>query len=355
MSGYGVAIVGHCNPYVSEAIKAQTEKLITCHGSYYNEPRAKFLEKLITIAPKNLEQAFLSNSGAESVEAALKIARKHTGKSEIVAMTGSYHGKTMGALSATWTQRYREPFQPLLPEIKFTQFGNSEEANKTISSKTAAVIVEPVQGETGIRPAPDGFLQDLREICDKNNSLLILDEIQTGFGRTGKMWASEHWKIEPDIMCLSKAIAGGLPMGATLARGEIMKSMKKGDHSTTFGGNPLACSAAEAVIDYIIDEGLVDRAEKIGSIFKEGLNRLVDNYRLAREARGLGLMLALEMRFNIKDMILKGLNEKVIMLYSGKNILRFLPPLVISEGQIKKVLDILRMLIEEEEKTRFEN
>ncbi len=353
MGGYGVAIVGHCNPRVIDAVKTQVERLITCHSSYYNDVRAQLLDRLVGIAPSNLKRVFFCNSGAESVEAALKIARKYTKRPEIVAMTGSYHGKTFGALSATWTQRYREPFQPLLPEVKFTPFGEAEKVREVVLNRTAAVIVEPVQGETGIKPAPDGFLQELREICDRNGSLLIFDEVQTGFGRTGRMWASEHWGVQPDVMCVSKSIAGGLPMGATLAREEVMAAMSIGDHSNTFGGNPLSCAAALAVIDYILDEGLVERAAELGAVFKDGLKYLSEKYKVVREARGLGLMLALEMRFDIHDLLLNGLKEGVVFLYSGRNVLRFLPPLVITEEQIKCVLDVLDRLIKVEEETKL--
>ena len=355
MGGYGVAIVGHCNPKVVEAIRKQSEKLITCHGSIYNDARAELLDKLIHIAPPNLSRAFLCSSGAESVEAAIKIARRYTRRPEIVAMTGSYHGKTLGALSVTWTQRYREPFQPLLPEVAFTTFGDAEKAREAVSDKTAAVIVEPIQGETGIKPAPDGFLKELREICDAHGSLLVFDEVQTGFGRTGRMWACQHWGVQPDIMCVSKAMAGGLPMGAALAREEVMGAMAKGDHSSTFGGNPLSCAAASAVIDYILDEHLVEQAEKLGTVFKQGLADLSEKHKSAREARGMGLMLALEMRFDVHDLLLRGLKERVLLLYSGKNVLRFLPPLVITEEQINRVLDVLDRLISAEEKTRFEH
>ncbi|MBI2937503.1 MAG: aspartate aminotransferase family protein [Thaumarchaeota archaeon] len=355
MGGYGVAIVGHCNPKVVEAIRKQSEKLITCHGSIYNDARAELLDKLIHIAPPNLSRAFLCSSGAESVEAAIKIARRYTRRPEIVAMTGSYHGKTLGALSVTWTQRYREPFQPLLPEVAFTTFGDAEKAREAVSDKTAAVIVEPIQGETGIKPAPDGFLKELREICDAHGSLLVFDEVQTGFGRTGRMWACQHWGVQPDIMCVSKAMAGGLPMGAALAREEVMGAMAKGDHSSTFGGNPLSCAAASAVIDYILDEHLVEQAEKLGTVFKQGLADLSAKHKSAREARGMGLMLALEIRFDVHDLLLKGLKERVLLLYSGKNVLRFLPPLVITEEQINRVLDVLDRLISAEEKTRFEH
>ena len=355
MGGYGVAIVGHCNPKVVEAIRKQSEKLITCHGSIYNDARAELLDKLIHIAPPNLSRAFLCSSGAESVEAAIKIVRRYTRRPEIVAMTGSYHGKTLGALSVTWTQRYREPFQPLLPEVAFTTFGDAEKAREAVSDKTAAVIVEPIQGETGIKPAPDGFLKELREICDAHGSLLVFDEVQTGFGRTGRMWACQHWGVQPDIMCVSKAMAGGLPMGAALAREEVMGAMAKGDHSSTFGGNPLSCAAASAVIDYILDEHLVEQAEKLGKVFKQGLADLSEKHKSAREARGMGLMLALEMRFDVHDLLLRGLKERVLLLYSGKNVLRFLPPLVITEEQINRVLDVLDRLISAEEKTRFEH
>lgn len=353
-SGYGVALVGHCNPKVIEAIKSQSEQLLTCHCSIYNEVRANFLNKLIDIAPNSLNRAFLSNSGAESVEAAIKIARKHTGRPGIIAMTGSYHGKTLGSLSVTWTPRYRKPFEPLLPEVTFVPFGDSEKAREAVSNNTAAIIVEPVQGETGVKPVPDGFLKEMQEICEKNGSLLIFDEIQTGFGRTGKMWASEHWGIEPDIMCASKAIAGGLPMGATLARNDVMESMSIGDLSTTFGGNPLSCAAALAVINYILDENLIERAEINGAFFKNGLEHLAKKYNVVREARGLGLMLALEMRFDIRNILLESLKEKILLLYSGRNILRFLPSLVIDQSQIQKVLNVLDMLLEKEDVTKFE-
>jgi len=354
-SGYGVALVGHCNPKVTEAIKIQSEKLLTCHCSMYNETRANLLDKLLRIAPNSMNRAFLCSSGAESVDAAIKIARKNTRRPGIIAMTGSYHGKTIGALSTTWNKRYREPFEPLLPEVTFASFGDSEQVKEKVSNKTAAILVEPVQGETGIKPAPDGFLKEIREICDENGSLLIFDEVQTGFGRTGRMWASEHWGVDPDMMCVSKSIAGGLPMGATLARDDVMQSMMIGDHSTTFGGNPLSCAAAIAVIDYILDNDLVKCAELIGTIFKNGLDELAEKYKIAREARGLGLMLALEMRFDVRNILLNALKERIVLLNSGRTILRFLPPLVISEQEIKQVLDVLNELLKKEEASKFEN
>ncbi|NWG09913.1 MAG: aspartate aminotransferase family protein [Nitrososphaerales archaeon] len=354
MGGYGVAIVGHCNPKVVSAVEAQSKKLITCHGSLYNDARANLLEKITRISPKGLDGVYLCNTGAEAVECALKLARRYSGKPEVIAMTRGYHGKTLGALSATWNQKYRTPFMPLVPEVKFAPFGDAEKVRDAITEKTGAIIVEPIQGESGIYVAPDGFLKELREICDEKNIVLIFDEIQTGFGRTGKMWACEHWNIIPDVICLAKGIAGGLPLGATLAKREVMSAFKTGDHTSTFGGNPLSCAASCATIDYILEENLVERATSLGIVFKDRLNKIKDKCRIVRDVRGLGLMLAMELRFDIRNILIGGIERGLIMLYSGKNILRFLPPLVISKEQIHKAMDILDALVSEDEKSRIE-
>ncbi|MCS7116450.1 MAG: aspartate aminotransferase family protein [Nitrososphaerota archaeon] len=352
MGGYGAALVGHCNPKVVEAIKRQAERLITCHGSIYNDVRATLLEKLISIAPKGLDRVYLANSGAEAVECALKLAVKYTGKSEIIAMTGSFHGKTIGALSATWNPKYREVYSALLTNVKFAPFGNLEKVEELVNNNTAAIIIEPIQGEGGIHVAPDSFLQGLRELCDRKNVVLIFDEIQSGFGRTGKMWCAQHWNVEPDVMCVAKGIGGGFPIGATLAKGEIMSVFKPGDHTSTFGGNPLACAATSATIDYLLENNLVERAARLGSIFKSGLEELAKKHKIVREVRGLGLMLGLESRFDVKDILLNGIREGVLLLYAGRNVLRFLPPLVIREEQIKFTLDVLDRLLGEEERVR---
>jgi len=351
MGGYGVSLIGHCHPKVVEAIKQQSERLITCHGSFYNDKRAELLKKLVKIAPKGLNRIFFSNSGAESVECALKAAIKCTGKKEVIAMVRGFHGKTFGALSATWNPKYREVFQPLLnPNFKFVPFGKMEKVEEAMSSETAAVIVEPVQGEAGIYVAPDGFLQGLRKLCDERGALLIFDEVQTGFGRTGRMWASEHWDVTPDIMCVAKAMGGGVPIGATMAKEEIMNSLKIGEHSSTFGGNPLACAAACATIDVIVEERLVDRALVLGERFKGILQRMVDDLRILREVRGLGLMLGLESRTDVYNVLMKALEKRVILLYSGKNIIRFLPPLVIEAHHLEKATEVLREIFSKEEK-----
>lgn len=352
MGGYGVALVGHCNDKVVRAIKDQAEKLITCHSSCYNDARLAFLQKLISIAPKGLSKVYLSNSGAEATEAALKIARKYTKKHGIVAMVGSFHGKTMGALSITYAQKYREAFAPLLEGMKFVPFGDASKLQDAIDDTTGAVIVEPVQGESGIHVAPDGYLQKVREICDGRGIALIFDEIQSGLGRTGKLWAGEHWNVVPDIMCLAKGIAGGVPMGATLAKQEIMDALKLGEHSSTFGGNPLACAAGLAALECIVDDGLVNNANSVGKYFKEGLLALKDKHKIIREVRGLGLMLAAELRFEVKDVLLDGIKEGLLMLYSGKNIIRLLPPLVIDEHTVSNALSIMDKVISKEEERR---
>lgn len=350
MGGYGVSLVGHCHPKVVKAIKEQCGRLIACHGSLYNDKRAELLEKIAKIAPKGLNKIFLSNSGAESVECAIKAAVKYTGKHEIISMVRGFHGKTLGALSATWNPKYREPFKKIVNKnFKFAPFGNLERVEEAITDDTAAVIVEPIQGEGGVHVAPQGFLEGLRKICDEHEIVLIFDEVQTGFGRTGRMWASEHWNVKPDIMCVAKAMGGGLPIGATIAREDIMDSLKVGEHTSTFSGNPLACAAACATIDVIIEENLIERARILGDAFMRALQAMVDEFRVLREVRGLGLMIGLEARIDIYNVLLESIKRGVILLYSGRNIIRFLPPLVISREQLNRVTEVLREVLTEEE------
>ena len=342
---YGVCIVGHCHPRVVEAVQRQVETLIACHASFYNDARSELLKKLIGIAPKGLDKVFLSNSGAESVEYAIKLARKYSGKPEIIAMVGAFHGKTMGALSATWKKKYRVPFMPLVPGFKHVPPNNLEKVRDTITEKTAAILVEPVRGEGGVRVPSDDFLPGLREICDEKDVLLIFDEVQTGFGRTGKVFACEHWNVVPDIMCLAKSVAGGIPMGATFARQDVMAAFKRGEHSSTFSGNPLVCAAASAAIDVLVEERLPERAATLGRYFKGKLEGLQEKYRIVREVRGLGLMLGMEMRFDVYNILLGCMDRGVLVLDAGRNVVRFLPPLVIEKEQIDRVIDVLDTVI----------
>ena len=352
MGGYGVALVGHCNKRVVNAIKTQSEKIITCHMSTYNETRLKFLGKIVDIAPENLTKVFFSNSGAESIETALKFTRKYTGKKGIISMNGGYHGKTLGALSVTYSEKYRKAFKPLLDGVKFVPYNNSLKIKEVIDENIGGVIIEPIQGETGIIVPSDGVIQEIREICDDNNLVLIFDEIQSGLGRTGKMWAGEHWKTVPDIMCLAKGIAGGLPMGLTLCKPEIMDSMKMGEHSSTFAGNPISCASGIATLEALTEDGLVENAEEIGIKFKNGLKVLKEKHKIIRDVRGLGLMLAVELRFDVKNILFDSIKEGLLTLYSGRNILRLLPPLVLDENQMSKSIDIIDKVIGKEEERR---
>jgi LysW-gamma-L-lysine/LysW-L-ornithine aminotransferase len=352
MGSYGVALLGHCHPKVVAAVCKQAKTLISCHASLYNDKRTEFLQKLVNITPKGLNKAFLSNSGAESVECALKLARKYTGKPEIIAMMGAFHGKTMGALSATWDKKYREPFLPLVPEIKHVPPDNLEKIKEAITEKTAAVLLEPIRGEGGVRVSPDGFLQGLRQLCDDKNVLLMFDEVQTSFGRTGKLFACEHWNVVPDVMCLAKPFAGGLPIGITVAKEHVMSAFKLGEHSTTFSGSPIVCAAGCAAIDALVEENLTAQAASTGKYFKMRLEELQGKHKIIKEVRGLGLMLGVELRFDVLNVILRAAEKGVLMLDAGRNVLRFLPPLVITKSQIDKVIAVLDTVLEEEENAR---
>ena len=345
---YGVTVVGHCHPKVVEAVQKQVEKLIACHASFYSDSRSILLEKIIGLAPKGIDRVFLSNSGAESVECALKLARKYSGKTEIIAMMGAFHGKTMGALSATWKKKYRGPFMPLVPGFKHVPPNNLEKTREAITDKTAAIIVEPVRGEGGVLLPSDDFLPKLRKLCDEKGVLLIFDEVQTGFGRTGKVFACEHWNVVPDIMCLAKSVAGGLPMGATFAKEEVMAAFKRGEHSSTFSGNPLVCAAASAAIDVLTGENLPERAATLGGYFKGKLEALAEKHKIIREVRGLGLMIGMEMRFDVYNILMGCMDKGVLVLDAGRNVVRFLPPLVIEKEQIDKVVEVLDEVMEKD-------
>jgi len=351
-SSYGVAALGHCHPKIVEALKAQVENLITCHSCYYNDKRAEFIEKLVRITPKGLDKAFLSNSGAETVECAIKLARKATGKTEIIGLMGAFHGKTMGALSLTWDKKYREPFQPLIPDIKHVAPDNPDKIREAITDKTAAVIMEPIRGEGGVRVPPNGYLPEVREICNEKGILLIFDEVQSSFGRTGKLFACQNWNVTPDVMCLAKPFAGGLPIGITIAREDIMSAFKTGEHSTTFSGSPLVCAAGCAAIDVLIQEKLADNAVANGAYFKTRLEELCSKHKIVKEIRGLGLMLGMELRYDVYGVLMKTIAKGVLVLDAGRTVIRLLPPLVITKQQIDVAITALDAALEEESNGR---
>ena len=351
--GYGTCIVGHAHPKVVAAISEQARNLIACHGSTYNDARARLLSKLASIVPSGMSRFFLSNSGAEAVECAIKLTRKSTNRRQIIAFKGAYHGKTHGALSATWDAKYRKSFEPLVPDFTHVPFANADAAKATISKQTAAIVVEPIQGEGGIRVPPPDWMPLLRDLAHDNGALLIADEIQSGFGRTGRMLASEHFDVVPDILCLGKGVASGLPLGVTAASEQIMGSFSLGEHTSTFGGNPVVCASAAATIKVLQEERLTENAEHIGAYFKRRLVDLKRDLRILREVRGMGLMLGVEMRFDVHKILEAALENGVLMLDAGRNILRFLPPLVLTQAGVDRVIDSLGPMLEKEELERL--
>ena len=342
MSGHGVAIVGHCNPAVVEAICKQAGTLITCAEVFYNDVRARLLERLISIAPQGLERAFLCNSGAEAIEAAFKLARLSTGRPGIVAMMRSFHGRTFGALSATWEPEYREPFLPLVPGFSHVPYNKLDALRQAVDENTAAVIVEVVQGEGGVNPGGGEYLRGVRQVCEEKGALLIVDEVQTGFGRTGKLFACQHYDLKPDLMCLAKGIAGGVPMGAVLF-GSKVTNIRPGVHGSTFGGNPLACAAALAAIDYIVAQDLPAQAARKGAWALEQLGRI--RAPIIRQVRGLGLMIGIELRQRVTPYLRALMEEGVLALPAGKTVLRLLPPLVISDEDLATACDAIERVL----------
>jgi LysW-gamma-L-lysine/LysW-L-ornithine aminotransferase len=329
-SGHGVANLGHAHPKIAEALYKQASILITLFESFPNDQRALLMAKLTALVP-GLDRVFFCNSGTESVEAAFKFARISTGRKNIVAAMRAFHGRTYGALSATFNKKYREGFEPLVPGFSHVPYNNLEALEKAVTDETAAVILEVVQGEGGVYPASPEYIQAVRHICDARGALLIVDEIQTGFGRTGKMFAIQHFGVTPDLLTCAKSLAGGVPMGAVLI-GQNIKNLTPGVHGSTFGGNPLSCAAANAALDVIIDEDLPGQAAAKGAYLMEKLKQIESPN--IREVRGLGLMVGIELKYKVAP-YLKALQEKrIIALNAGMTVIRLLPPLVITYEQM---------------------
>jgi [amino-group carrier protein]-gamma-(L-lysyl/L-ornithyl)-L-glutamate aminotransferase len=335
VGGQGAANLGHQNPYVSRAIQEQSQKLINCTELFYNDQRALLLETLARITPASISRFFLCNSGAESIEAAIKFARLATGRTEIVATMRGYHGKTLGALSATWNKEYRQPFEPLVPGFSHVPFDNLPKACGVITGSTAAFLVEPIQGESGVRTGSADYFLGVQEHCRQTGALFILDEVQTGFARTGKMFALEHFGLQPDILCLAKSIAGGVPMGAIGISEAVASKLFKLAHTSTFGGNPLACAAANAAIQYIEDFHLAQRSQELGQEFMTKLKRIASSR--IREVRGMGLMVGIELKEKSGPYIQQLMEKGVLVLAAGPTVIRYLPPLVISGEELDRV------------------
>ena len=342
MGGQGAGNLGHANPAVAAAIAEQARTLISCPEMFFNDRRAELEKKLIGIAPGGLKRVYLCNSGTEAVEAALKFARIATGRKEIVAAMRGFHGRTMGALSATWEKKYREPFEPLVPGFKHVAYNDLAALDGAVTDQTAGVILEVVQGEGGVRPGTAEFLCGAQKLCRERGALLIVDEVQTGFGRTGRMFACEHYGLEPDLLCLAKSIAGGLPMGATLI-GERIGQLPPQTHGSTFGGNPLACAASLAAIDYLESNHLPERAVELGEWFIGELQKIESP--LIREVRGLGLMVGIELKQKVTPYLQALMAKGVLALPAGLTVMRFLPPLVIEKEDLARVVEAVRSVL----------
>jgi acetylornithine/LysW-gamma-L-lysine aminotransferase len=344
VGGQGAANLGHAHPAVVAAIQAQAPRLLNCPEIFYNDQRAAYLEALAAVLPFPT-RLFLCNSGAEAVEAGIKFARLLSGRPKIVAAMRGFHGRTMGALSATWERKYREPFTPLVPDFAHVVFGDIAALAEAVDDQTAAVLLEPVQGEGGVRPAPAGYLSEVRTICDANGALLAVDEVQTGFGRTGRMFAIEHEGVVPDLLLLAKSIAAGLPMGAVAVH-ERLGSLPTGSHGTTFGGNPLMCAAALAALQVYRDDDLPAQAAEKGDWLLRRLREL--EAPVIREVRGQGLLIGIELRTRVQPYLQKLLDRGVLALPAGPTVLRLLPPLVISYAELEAVVAAVEAVLHPE-------
>jgi len=341
IAGIGVANVGHCNPEVVEAIKKQAEKIITCPNIFYNDTRGNAFEKLIEIAPAGITKAFFTNSGAEAMESAMKFARFFTGRNNFVAMIKGFHGRSMGALSATFKSEYKEGFGKLLPGVSHAPYNKIEKLREAVTEETAAVIIEPIQGEGGINIADTKYLKEVRAVCNKTGALLIIDEIQTGFCRTGKIFAIEHSGVKPDLITVAKGIAGGYPVGAVLCSDKI--EIPVGKHGTTFGGNPLGSAAVEATINFIQKNKLWMEAEKKGKYFLEKLEK--EKLSKVRQVRARGLMIGIECKEKVTPLIEQLMEEKILSLPAGPRVIRMLPPITINYKELDIVIEKLKKIL----------
>jgi len=345
-AAYGVAGVGHANPVVAQAIADQSRTLVSCTEIFYNDKRALLEQELASLLPEGLNRFFFCNSGTEALEGAIKFARMNTGKTDFVACYHGFHGRTMGALSATHKKDYREPFEPLVPGFSHVPYNDIAAMTEAVTDKTAAIIVEPVQGEGGVRPAAPDYLPAVRKLCDDRGVLLILDEVQTGFGRCGAWFAFQRYNIVPDLLCLGKAIAGGVPMGA-IAIGPKLQKMTKGSHGSTFGGNPLACAAALATIGFLESNRLIENARVRGEEFLGKLGTISSP--LIREVRGLGLLIGIELKEKAQRHLQALQDEhRILALLSGPTVMRFLPPLTITSEDVDRAVEATRAVLTSE-------
>lgn len=352
-AGIAVNGLGYNDAEFNEAVKAQVDKLLHISNLYYNVPSVEAAELLLKAS--QMDKVFFTNSGTEAIEGALKIARRYAYNKdgghdhEIVAMNHSFHGRSLGALSVTGNDHYQEPFKPLIPGIKFADFNDLESVKAVVNEKTCAIIMETVQGEGGIYPATQEFLSGVRELCDKNDILLILDEIQCGMGRTGSMFAWQQFGVKPDVMTVAKALGNGVPIGAFLAAGKAATAMVPGDHGTTYGGNPFVTAAAYKVLELFEKRDIVNHVKEMGDYLTKKLEKLKDKYEIITARRGLGLLQGLEFSVPVSSMISQALTEqKLVIISAGTNVIRFVPPLVIEKEHVDEMVEKLSAVLDQQ-------
>ncbi|MBI5042931.1 MAG: acetylornithine transaminase [Nitrospirae bacterium] len=345
VAGIAVCNLGHCHPKVTVAFQKQAQRLVHISNLYHNEPQIKLAKLLVenSFAGK----VFFCNSGAEANEAAIKLIRKYAkeklkgNRYEIITMEKSFHGRTMATITATGQEKVQKGFEPLLPGFKYAPFNNIDAVKKAINKKTAAVMVEPIQGEGGVNIPDNDYLKKLRRLCNDEGILLVFDEVQTGMGRTGRLFAYEHYNIEPDIMTLAKALGNGVAIGAMLAKDSIAEAFTPGSHATTFGGNPLACSAANAALETIMEDGILfDNCLRMGDYLIKGLKELKKEHSFIKEIRGKGLLVGMELTIDGKDIVMECLKDGLLINCTMDKILRFLPPLIVTKEEIDSMLEI---------------
>lgn len=351
-TGHGVAFLGHRHPKIVNELKKQLDIVAVATPSFKVKVREEMLQELEAIMPSHLVEVTLFNSGAEAVEFALKLARKATGRKKLIGFTNSFHGRTFGALSVTGNYRYRAPFEPLLPNVELLKFNSIEDLEK-IDEETAGVIIEPIQGEGGVIPASPDFMKALESRVRKVGAILILDEVQTGFGRTGAVWAHEIYNVKPDVLIAGKSIGGGFPVSLVAMTQEVSSKISPGDHGSTFGGNPLACAAVKASVEVLVEEDVPRKAREAGRKLFSKLLEMVKGKELVRSVRGVGLMIGVELRV-LPTNVIRCLQEKrrVLALRAGSTVVRFLPPYMISDEDIDWSVEALAECIDEEQSAR---